>query len=517
MGDMTEQSFDPRPIRLATVATAPPAPAALAALRKIAGKRIEHIVHLGDRKADYKANSFFRLRPVQGTRGDLMQGDRFRGAASSLETGPKLEEQLIEAIDNLTRGSDQMAYKFHGIQSYQDYQHITHIAYDVFGRMLIDERITHVLFFDIPHMFYDTCLKQVADALGIRVLILRQSFFPRQFFSMSGSYDFGHLAPRASDLEAEPWPLPEKGPELFYMKGLMTEAADPGKLSPRGISQMLTHHLVNAPLKLLNPVYMTRLLRRMRAISRQFPDWRDPFFHYFHTDHLHYFEHLAKYENQTVDLERPFIYFPLQLQPEMTTSSLGGRFRDLTLAIEQTANLLPDDHLIYVKENPKQPGKMRSPLFLRRLERIDKVRIMPSHTDSKTLLTHAIAVANVSGTIGWEAVCAGKPAICFGAAWWAEAPGVTRFRPGLSLDEILSNTASKEEAESFAGRLQARSHRGNVQRKFAAADTGFSEEENGQEVAEAILGLLEGTIPLTFDPVDEAGGHASGAERPRPT
>ncbi len=513
---MTDQSFDPAPIRLATVATAIPAIAALDTLRDIAGKRIEHIVHLGGRDADFKANNFFRMRPVQGKRGDLMQGDRFTGAASPLETSPKMEEELIEAIDNLTRGSDQMAYKFHGIQSFQDYQHITHIAYDVFGRMLLDERITHVLFFDIPHMFYDTCLKQVAEALGIRVLILRQSFFPRQFFSMSGSYDFGHIAQRASDRDSEPWPLPENGPELFYMKGIQPEASVPGKLSQRGIGQMLAHHLVNAPLKLLNPVYMTRLLRRMRAISRKFPQWRDPFFHFFHTDHLSYFEHIAKYEGQAVELDRPFIYFPLQLQPEMTTSSLGGRFRDQILAIEEVANLLPDDHLIYVKENPKQTGKMRSPLFLHRLERIDKVRIMSSHADSKTLLSHAIAVANVSGTVGWEAVCAGKPVVCFGAAWWVEAPGVTRFRPGVSLHEILSNTADKEKVEAFAGLLQARSHVGNVQRQFAAADSGYSVEENGQQVAAAILDLLEGNTPLTFDPMTDSGFLSAPQDQPQP-
>ncbi len=507
---MTDQTNGSSPIRLAAVATAVPAVKTLAALRALAGEEIAHVVHLGGRDADFKANSFFRMRPVQARRGDLMAGDRFTGAARMLEWGPGMVEAQLEAIDNLTRGSDRMAYKFHGVQSFQDYQHITHIARDALGRMLQEDRITHVLFFDIPHLFYDTCLKQAAEALGLNVLILRQSFFPRQFFSMQDSYDLGHLQAPASDEAVLPYSLPEGGPDLFYMKGIGPDRAAPGRLSARGIGQMLSHHLVNAPLKLLNPVYMLRLLRRMRRIARQFPQWRDPFFHFFHPDHLDYFEHIAKYEGQAVELDRPFVYFPLQFQPEMTTSSLGGRYRDQILAIEQLASLLPEDHLIYVKENPKQTGKMRSALFLQRLERIACVRIMPSHADSQTLLSHAVAVANVSGTVGWEAVCAGKPVLCFGAAWWAEAPGVTRYRPGLSLTEVLENVPEKPAVETYAGLLQARSHSGNVQRHFAAADDGVSDVDNAQHVATEILALLKGDARLTFDPIGK-GRSSSGA------
>lgn len=491
---------DPAPIRLAVVATAEHSVKTLAALRVEAGDRIEHVVHFGGKDADYKANNFFRMRSVQGKRGDLMQDDRFTGAASALETGPGMEAAQWEAIDNLTRGSDQMAYGFHGIRDVQDYQHITHIAHDVMAGMLLRERITHVLFFDIPHMFHDTCLKQAAQALGLEVLILRQSFFPRQFFSMRDTMDLGHMATRETDDDAAPVTLPEDGPDLFYMKGIKQERDKPGGLSLRGVGHMVAHHLVNAPLKLFNPVYMTRLLRRMHRTSRRFPKWRDPFFHFFHTDHLAYFDYIAGVEETEPDLTQPYVYFPFQWQPEMTTSSLGGRYRDQLLAVERLAEMLPEGHLIYVKENPKQNGRMRSPVFFHRMERIRQVRLMPSHANSQTLLAHSVAVANISGTVGWEGVLAGKPVLCFGATWWAEAPGVTRYRPGLTFSDLLANTATHDRAERFAGILQARSHSGHVQRHFARADTDMTDEENAPVAARVILDLLEGRIPHTFDP-----------------
>lgn len=490
------------PIRLAAVATAAQNVAVLEALRRLFPDRIEHIVHLGGKGADYKANNFFRMRAVPAGRGDLMEADRFAGAARRLEWGPGMADAQLEAIDNLTRGSDRMAYKHHGIQDFQDYQHITHIAHDVMGRMLQEEGITHVLFFDIPHMFYDTSLKHAAQALGLEVLILRQSFFPRQFFSMRDSYELGHMAPRPEDAGASPHPLSEGGPDLFYMKGIKQEREAPGGLSLRGIVQMIAHLIVNDPVKLLNPLYMTRLLRRMRQIAGRFPKWRDPYFHFFHTDHLAYFEYLAGVEDTKPDLDRPFVYFPLQMQPEMTTSSLGGRYRDQLLALERLAEILPDDHMIYVKENPKQNGKMRSPLFFHRLDRIRQVQLMPSYASSQELLSRSVAVANVSGTVGWEAVSAGKPVLCFGATWWAEAPGVTRFRPGLRFDEILSNTPDRAAVERFAGVLRARSHAGNVQRQFARADAEQPDEVNADEVARVVVDLLSGRVPLTFDPVE---------------
>lgn len=68
-----------------------------------------------------------------------------------------------------------------------------------------------------------------------------------------------------------------------------------------------------------------------------------------------------------------YVYFPLHLQPEMTTSTLGKEYNDQILAIERVARIIPEDWYIYVKENPLQTNAYRDKYFYKRLQGIKKL------------------------------------------------------------------------------------------------------------------------------------------------
>ncbi|MDP2946803.1 MAG: capsule biosynthesis protein, partial [Nanoarchaeota archaeon] len=54
------------------------------------------------------------------------------------------------------------------------------------------------------------------------------------------------------------------------------------------------------------------------------------------------------------DFDKKFIYVPLNLQPECSTSPQGNIFVDQILMIETLSASLPSDWIIYVKEHPIQ-------------------------------------------------------------------------------------------------------------------------------------------------------------------
>ncbi len=149
-----------------------------------------------------------------------------------------------------------------------------------------------------------------------------------------------------------------------------------------------------------------------------------------------YKKRLNKITVNDLDLTRKYVYFGLHFQPEVTIFPLGGDYSDQLLAIERISEMLPDDVVICVKENPKQSYVMREKLWFDRLSRIDKVQLVPYGTNTYDLINNSIFSATIEGTIGWEAIRLCKPVLIFGYAWYRNFEGVFMYSKELQYDEI---------------------------------------------------------------------------------
>ena len=339
-------------IKLAVLSIAKHTNKMLSELQDVAGNDLEVVLHIGGADAHYKAHGLARMVPKQGTKGELMEGRAYSGAARPLFFGDDFFRQRDVMIDHLHRMSDSFKYKSHPLRTMSDYQDYYHILADTIADELVQSGATHVLFFNIPHLAYDTILYQVARALGLQVIMVVQSLFPSRFFSMRNPDLYG-LVPNST--KAAPYKIdPGTKPDLFYMKGIKQEKEEGGRVTPAALVELATFLILKRPTKALNPFYLWNTLSRMKKVYGSLPKWRDPYARFFHEDTFAYFDHIAGFEDQTVDLSGDFVYFPLQLQPEMTTSTLGGHFRDQAYAIERLSEILPQGVRILVKENPKQ-------------------------------------------------------------------------------------------------------------------------------------------------------------------
>ena len=111
------------------------------------------------------------------------------------------------------------------------------------------------------------------------------------------------------------------------------------------------------------------------------------------------------------------IYFPLQFQPELTTSLLGYEYDDQILAIEKLSELLDNKWVILVKENPNQSSYQRRNFFFKRLKYLKNLYFIDTKIDSRYIINNTDLTATITGTASWEALISNKKCLVFGKSW----------------------------------------------------------------------------------------------------
>ena len=133
---------------------------------------------------------------------------------------------------------------------------------------------------------------------------------------------------------------------------------------------------------------------------------------------------------ESIDLNEPFIYLPLQFTPEISTLTHGLEYEDPLALVERAAKFCPAGYRIYVKEHTSMVG--RRPLrTYRRMRKFHNVTIVPPTIGTFDLIRNAKAVMTVTSTAGWEAFVLGKPVLTLGHVFFQDFPNVLK----LSLNE----------------------------------------------------------------------------------
>lgn len=160
------------------------------------------------------------------------------------------------------------------------------------------------------------------------------------------------------------------------------------------------------------------------------------------------------------DYSKQYIYFPLHMQPEMTTSPCADSFVDQYLAISVLSHALPKNIYVYVKENPKQGYIARSKQYYKELAEINNVKLISKSEDTIKLIMGACATATATGTAGWESILRGKPTVIFGYEFYQDAPGVLAVRTSEDLKEVYKfikserNKPSSKKIKAFLKALE---------------------------------------------------------------
>jgi hypothetical protein len=339
-------------------------------------------------------------------------------------------------------------------QDYFDLLNLFHLYYQYFTKILKDGNVDTLVYFTAPHAGADFVLYCAAKRLGVDVLLTLQSPIPNRFFCVRDIKDFGTFETTPDTGEPIELTIPKTYKKKhFYMSKIPHKR---GWLLSRFFRDIWWSFGMGR-----QPINFGGVIQKQGGRIR-------------------YTSLFKKNAVSSVDFERKYVYFPLQLQPELTTSVLGNEFSDQLLALERLSALIPDDWHIYAKENPKQGFQQRDTFFFERFKRIPNCHYLDTSIDTYELLESCQFVASITGTACWESVSGGKPALIFGNVWFKQLPGVISWNPDLTLPEITDTIIDHEELEKAYSATMSKTSSGLVDIAYKTIYPEYCEKENGQ-------------------------------------
>lgn len=337
------------------------------------------------------------------------------------------------------------------------------------------KRIELILFSDVPHGAYDVILYYVAKMLNVRTIFLMGSFWAGRTFIYEDINDIGTFkidGNKKLDIEEKfekRLPYMDKSSSFEEVKEKL-EVILKFKYWYQSKKETFQRNLVmygNVENYILK--HIERWSKRKVAKNT---------FKY----------NYSKYFTESIGNDK-FVYFPLHLQPEMTTDTLGGVYFDQLLAIEKLRNVLPSDWYIYVKENPKQESYMRGQRFYDRINSIENVKLLGKDVSTYEIMKKCQFVATITGTAGWEAITGGKQALVFGFAWYRYFPGVSIYHENINIDKVLSKKIDHnkiEEGAYYLKNITKDFYINNYHEKFSENN----EEENNDKLYKSLSQII---------------------------
>lgn len=174
-----------------------------------------------------------------------------------------------------------------------------------------------------------------------------------------------------------------------------------------------------------------------------------------------------------VDYTAKYIYFPLQYQPEGTTSPMGGVYVSQELIIQMLSFCVPDDVFVYIKAHPN--ANYRGPIDGEWWERISKLRnviVVPTGVSTKELEDNCIACTTCTGTVAYECLYKRKPSLLFGQFVYNAMPGAYSIKSTEdcknAIESILNGVKiGDQEIIDYLFRLQGMAYHTDISLEIA--------------------------------------------------
>lgn len=328
-----------------------------------------------------------------------------------------------------------------------------------------------LIFANIPHRSNTIVLLGTARALGIETAVCDQAQFPGRLWIMDHWLDHGLFK---SSRRAEPVDIDITPPQAmpFYMRKIRRPLEKSLRAALKYAEFNLRYLLTPLDLALrADNTGLNRVLDELRNAGQLLKYNR--------------YKKRAAFISYS-GIAGDFVYFPLHLQPEMTTDITGGYFGNQIAALEAVREIVPAHIPIIIKENPKQNGLMRGQLFWERLSVIPNVIMTEDAAPSLELMRRAIATAVITGTAGWEALRCGKPVMLLGNTFWRSLPGAFHIEDGIDWKKLSAFRFDPNAFAAGVAEMTRYSYQGITDFDYTQIVEDFSPDENRALLAQSL-------------------------------
>lgn len=146
-----------------------------------------------------------------------------------------------------------------------------------------------------------------------------------------------------------------------------------------------------------------------------------------------------------IDKSVPFVYFPLQLEPERTILIPALFYSNQLEVITNIAKALPVEYKLYVKEHPMQKVRgWRNISYYKEILDLPNVQLIHPSVSNDEMVRNCSLVITITGTSGLEAAFHEKPSIVFADVIYSSLPSVYRLKSLEELPQAIRESLQKE-------------------------------------------------------------------------
>ena len=356
--------------------------------------------------------------------------------------------------------------------------HFFRLLISFYYNLIKKNDIKFILFAEFPHIAIDFALYILAKELGIKTLFFYQLILENKFIWGEDVEDISNIAQKNLDLNPDNVePIKYKVKTPLYMKNIRD-------ICTEGVRKN------NITILKFIKVLIALILGKGKLI--EYVTKKCSHFYIRKNSYINYLSNRNKLMLHDIDLSQKYVYFPLHLQPELTTITMGGYiYHDQLRAIEDLRSKLPKDIKIYVKENPKQTYVQRSDEFFWRLSMIEGVKLVDIKFDTFKLLQNCLFCASITGTAGFEAIHIGKPALIFGHAFYNNLEGVFKFDNNFDINQIMNYKIDSDKLKNDLNNLNKKLGRGIITLEiYSDIYSKFDKEQNIKNLTENFTKII---------------------------